>query len=58
MSLDRVKKLLKQKEGIRLEFKESQTDLPSNLFESICAMLNREGAISFWELQIKAWSKE
>jgi len=43
MSLERVKKLLKQKEGIRLEFKESRADLPSNLFETICAMLNREG---------------
>lgn len=43
MSLERVQRLLKQKEGIRLEFKASRTDLPTNLFESICAMLNREG---------------
>lgn len=43
MSLGRVQRLLKQKENIRLEFKESRTDLPANLFESICAMLNREG---------------
>lgn len=43
MSLDRVKRLLFQRENIRLEFKESRIDLPANLFETICAMLNREG---------------
>ena len=43
MSLDRVKRLLLQPENIRLEFKESRADLPANLFETICAMLNREG---------------
>jgi ATP-dependent DNA helicase RecG len=43
MNLTRVKSLIKQKENIRLEFKESRIELPSNLFESICAMLNREG---------------
>jgi ATP-dependent DNA helicase RecG len=43
MSLNRVERLLLQKENIRLEFKESRIDLPGNLFETICAMLNREG---------------
>ena len=43
MSIKRVTRLLKQKEDIRLEFKESHTDLPGNIFETICAMLNREG---------------
>ena len=43
MRLEQLKKLLKQKENIRLEFKESGHSLPSNLFESICSMLNREG---------------
>jgi ATP-dependent DNA helicase RecG len=43
MSIEQVKRLLKQKEGIRLEFKEAQRALPANLFETICAMLNREG---------------
>ena len=28
---------------MRLEFKEAKSALPGNLFESICAMLNREG---------------
>lgn len=43
MSIERVKKLLKEKENIHLEFKEAKNALPANLFESICAMLNRDG---------------
>ncbi|MDI6802982.1 MAG: putative DNA binding domain-containing protein [Bacteroidota bacterium] len=43
MSIEQVKRLLKQKENIRLEFKEAQHALPTNLFETICAMLNRDG---------------
>ncbi len=43
MSIERVKRLLKEKENIRLEFKEAATALPANLFETICAMLNRDG---------------
>jgi ATP-dependent DNA helicase RecG len=43
MNIDRVRRLLKQKENIRLEFKEAKTALPENLFETICAMLNRDG---------------
>lgn len=43
MNIERVKRLLKQREIIRLEFKEAATALPGNLFETICAMLNREG---------------
>ena len=43
MNIERVKRLLKQKENIRLEFKEAATALPGNVFESICAMLNRDG---------------
>jgi ATP-dependent DNA helicase RecG len=38
-----VIRLLQQKENIRLEFKEARQHLPGNLFESICAMLNRDG---------------
>lgn len=43
MPIELVKNLLKQKEGIRLEFKEAKEKLPENLFETICAFLNREG---------------
>jgi len=43
MAIEQIKKLLKQKENIRLEFKESLNSLPLNLFESVCSMLNRDG---------------
>jgi ATP-dependent DNA helicase RecG len=43
MNIERVRRLLKQKENIHLEFKEAATALPVNLFETICAMLNRDG---------------
>lgn len=43
MNLERVKHIIKDGEGIRTEFKESRTRLPKNLFETICAMLNRDG---------------
>jgi ATP-dependent DNA helicase RecG len=43
MNIDRVKRLLKERENIRLEFKEAAFALPGNLFETICGMLNRDG---------------
>lgn len=43
MNPERAKRLLKQKENIHLEFKEAAAALPANLFETICAMLNRGG---------------
>lgn len=43
MNIDRVTRLLNESESIRLEFKEARGSLPANLFETICAMLNREG---------------
>ena len=43
MALKRVEKLIRQKEDIHLEFKEAKKDLPKSLFETICAMLNRDG---------------
>ena len=43
MGIERIRHLLSQREGIMLEFKEAAKELPGNLFETICAMLNREG---------------
>ena len=43
MSIERVRRLLGGKENINLEFKEAGRALPGNLFETICAMLNRDG---------------
>jgi ATP-dependent DNA helicase RecG len=47
MSKDRAIKLIEQQEGIHLEFKKAENSLPANLFETICAMLNREGGDIF-----------
>lgn len=41
--MSRLINILNAGEGISVEFKESQQRLPSSLFESICAMLNRSG---------------
>ena len=38
-----VERLLSQPESINLEFKQSRTGLPSDVFESVCAFLNRQG---------------
>lgn len=43
MNPERAQKLLNQTENTRLEYKEAAEALPKNLFETICAMLNREG---------------
>jgi len=43
MTIERVKNILSQGEGIRNEFKQAREKLPENLFETICAMLNRRG---------------
>lgn len=39
----RLKHLLAMGEGIRVEYKEARKSLPTSLFETICAMLNRDG---------------
>ena len=38
---------IKKGEGITVEFKRSQNALPDNLFETVCAMLNRSGGHIF-----------
>ena len=43
MSIELVKTLLKNREKIRIEFKRARTSVPENLFETVCAFLNREG---------------
>ena len=43
MAIERIKYILSHGEGIRGEFKQAQFKLPENLFETICAMLNRTG---------------
>jgi ATP-dependent DNA helicase RecG len=43
MSLQRAEHILAAGEGMRVEYKEARKELPKNLFESVCAMLNRDG---------------
>jgi ATP-dependent DNA helicase RecG len=43
MTPKKIKELVKQGEGIEVEFKTSRFELPKNAFESICAFLNRRG---------------
>ncbi|MBN2541640.1 putative DNA binding domain-containing protein [bacterium] len=38
-----LKELLTKGEGIRLEYKEARSMVPGDLFETVCAMLNRDG---------------
>lgn len=35
--------LIKEGEGLRLEFKEAKAKLPKSFYETVCAFLNREG---------------
>jgi len=40
-----IPQLIENGEGISLEFKRARNKLPQNLFETICAFLNRNGGI-------------
>ncbi|MBW6491208.1 MAG: putative DNA binding domain-containing protein [Lentimicrobium sp.] len=39
----KIKNILLQGEGQTIEFKKAKDELPSNLFETVCAFLNRNG---------------
>ena len=39
--------LIKNGEGVTVEFKEAKTELPKNLFDTVCAFLNRNGGHIF-----------
>ena len=43
--VDKIKKLIRDGESETVEFKLATKNLPHNLFESICAFLNRFGGI-------------
>ena len=40
---DMIERLLSQPESISLEFKQARNHLPADVFESVCAFLNRQG---------------
>ena len=43
MDIVSLKKLLVQGEGLNIEFKESRSKLNKDIYESVCAFLNRNG---------------
>ena len=43
MNFKKMKEFIQQGEGIEVEFKLAQNGLPENLFETVCAFLNRNG---------------
>lgn len=43
MTTERIKEILKEGEGLEIEFKTSEFELNKDVFESICAFLNRKG---------------
>jgi ATP-dependent DNA helicase RecG len=47
MRREKILALLAQKESGKLEFKEARRDVPSSLFETVCAFLNRDGGDIF-----------
>ena len=47
MNINQIKALLKEGEGLNVEFKEAKNTLPENLFETVCAFLNTDGGYIF-----------
>ena len=47
----RFEELIAQGEGISIEFKECKDALPKNVFETLCAFLNRFGGDIFLGLK-------
>lgn len=47
MSPEYLKSIIQKGEGIQVEFKAANFELPKNVFESVCAMLNRQGGHLF-----------
>jgi ATP-dependent DNA helicase RecG len=45
MTPETLQILLRRRERTTVEFKEARRDLPRSFFETVCAFLNREGAI-------------
>lgn len=43
MTSENIERLLQQGEGISIEFKQARRGLPRDVFESVCAFLNRQG---------------
>jgi len=47
MKIERLKEMISGGESITVEFKQSKTKLNRDVFESVCAFLNRNGGNLF-----------
>ncbi|MDP3643906.1 MAG: putative DNA binding domain-containing protein [Bacteroidota bacterium] len=47
MTPEKLAEIIQQGEGIEVEFKSAQNGLPENLYETVCAFLNRNGGHLF-----------
>ena len=45
MTEEILRRYINQGEGLKVEFKEARNEMPSDLFESVCAFLNKSGGI-------------
>jgi ATP-dependent DNA helicase RecG len=45
MTFKELKQITKQREKRTIEYKEAWSELPGNLFETVCAFLNRDGGV-------------
>ena len=45
MTPEELKQITKQREKRTIEYKEAWSELPGNLFETVCAFLNRDGGV-------------
>ena len=45
--IERIKSIIAQGEGLKVEFKEAVNNLPSNLYDTICSFLNSQGGDVF-----------
>ena len=43
MTIEHIKTIIAKGEGLTVEFKKAKHQLPNNLFETVCAFLNRSG---------------
>ena len=53
MRIEKLKELLTGGEGINVEFKQSRNKLNKDVFESVCAFLNRNGGHLFLGVEDK-----
>lgn len=43
MTAKKLQQIISQGEGLKIEFKKAKNKLPNNLFETVCAFLNKSG---------------